>query len=169
MTQTENMTHLTDGRHDFNFITGRWLISNQRLRKRLQGCTEWESFDAVQDGALLLGGLGNMNDLVLEGKNAVGMALRFFNPQTRQWSIYWVSHSDGVLQPPVVGAFSGGVGHFEGADTHEGQPIRVRLLWSDITPRSARWEQAFSPDGGRHWETNWVMRLTRPVYHAASY
>jgi hypothetical protein len=156
-----------DGRHDFNFITGRWLVSNRRLKKRLEGCTEWESFEAVQDGALLLGGLGNMNDLVTEDKGTIGMALRFFNPQDRLWSIYWVSQSDGLLQPPVVGSFAGGVGRFEGNDTHEGRPVRVRFMWTDITPGSARWEQAFSVDGGRHWETNWVMNLTRPAYHVA--
>ncbi len=60
----------------------------------------------MQDGALLLGGLGNMNDLVAEGNRTIGMALRFFSPQTRLWSIYWVSHSDGLMQPPVVGAFA---------------------------------------------------------------
>lgn len=155
---------LEDGRHDFNFITGRWLVSNQRLVQRLKGCTEWEDFDAVQDGALLLGGLGNMNDLIAEDIGPVGMALRFFNPQTRLWSIYWVSHRDGLLQPPVTGAFSKGVGRFEGMDTHEGRPVRVRFLWTGITPTSARWEQAFSEDKGRSWETNWVMTLRRPVY-----
>ena len=33
--------------------------------------------------------------------------------------------------------------------------------WSDVTERTAHWEQAFSADGGRTWETNWVMDLTR--------
>jgi hypothetical protein len=168
-TETQDFTPPPDGRHDFNFITGRWLVSNRRLRKCLQGCTEWDSLEGFQDGALLLGGLGNMNDLVLDGKRPVGMALRFFRPETRQWSIYWTDSGDGALQPPVFGAFANGIGRFEGAGTHEGRPIRVRSTWSDITLRSARWEQAFSQDGGRHWETNWVMALTRPVYPAARY
>ena len=30
-----------------------------------------------------------------------------------------------------------------------------------LTPRSMRWEQAFSADGGRTWETNYVMEHTR--------
>jgi hypothetical protein len=157
---------LSDGRHDFNFIAGRWLVSNKRLRKCLAGCTDWERFEAVQDGALLMGGLGNMNDLIAEGKRSLGMALRFFSPQTRLWSIYWVSHSDGQLQPPVVGEFADGTGRFEGERSHEGRPVRVRCTWSGITPVSARWEQAFSEDGGRHWETNWVMQLSRPIYSA---
>jgi len=159
-------SQLNDGRHDFNFIAGRWLVSNKRLKKRLAGCTDWERFEAVQDGALLLGGLGNMNDLVVDGKQTLGMALRFFSPQTRLWSIYWVSHSDGLVQPPVMGAFVDGTGRFEGHDSHEGRPVRVRFTWSGITPTRARWEQAFSEDGGRHWETNWVMDLARPAYSA---
>ena len=166
LTPTPDLAELTDGRHDFNFITGRWLVSNRRLRRPLEGCTDWENFEAVQDGALLLGGVGNMNDLVTGDKQTIGMALRFFNPQTRLWSIYWVSQDNGLLQPPVTGSFAGGVGRFEGNDSHEGRPVRVRFTWSGITPSRARWEQAFSEDGGRHWETNWVMSLSRPAYHA---
>ena len=29
------------------------------------------------------------------------------------------------------------------------------------TPASAHWEQAFSPDGGKTWEVNWVMEFSR--------
>jgi len=159
-------SQLNDGRHDFNFIAGRWLVGNKRLKKCLAGCTDWERFEAVQDGALLLGGLGNMNDLVADGNRSLGMALRFFSPQTRLWSVYWVSHSDGLMQPPLVGAFADGIGRFEGEGSHEGRPVRVRFTWSGITPISARWEQAFSEDSGRHWETNWVMQLSRPIYSA---
>jgi hypothetical protein len=56
-----------------------------------------------------------------------------------------------------------GVGIFTCDDEFEGKPIIVRYIWSNITASSARWEQAFSPDGGKTWETNWIMNQTRIV------
>ncbi len=50
---------------------------------------------------------------------------------------------------------------FLGGDVLDGRSILVRFVWSAIEARSARWEQAFSPDGGASWETNWVMRFVR--------
>ena len=43
----------------------------------------------------------------------------------------------------------------------DGRPITVRFIWSAITASSARWEQAFSADGGATWESNWVMEFAR--------
>ena len=40
--------------------------------------------------------------------------------------------------------------------------IKARFVWSDISDRSAHWEQAFSTDGGGTWVTNWTMDMTRP-------
>jgi hypothetical protein len=60
-----------------------------------------------------------------------------------------------------VGGFADGRGTFFGDDLHDGRAVRVRYEWMDITPASARWEQAFSIDDGATWETNWVMSLAR--------
>jgi hypothetical protein len=35
------------------------------------------------------------------------------------------------------------------------------VVWSRITQRSCRWEQAMSLDGGKTWKTNWIMDFTR--------
>ncbi|MCB0008650.1 MAG: hypothetical protein KDE04_19430, partial [Anaerolineales bacterium] len=67
------------------------------------------------------------------------------------------------LQPPVVGSFRDGVGLFTGADVCNGQPVIARFIWSEITDNSARWEQAFSPDAGQTWETNWIMTFQRQL------
>jgi hypothetical protein len=64
------------------------------------------------------------------------------------------------MDPPVVGGFAGDRGEFYGEDVDEGRPVRVRFVWTRLSPDTARWEQAFSYDGGP-WETNWVMEFTR--------
>jgi len=160
---------MTDGRHDFDFWLGAWRIENERLVGRLQGSTTWETFEAHGRAQPLPGGIGNYDDFLPVNwrPGFVGMSLRAYNPATQSWSIYWLDNqtggldANGQLLPPVVGGFTDGVGVFEGDDTLEGRPIRVRFIWSEITPTSARWEQAFSPDGGLTWETNWIMRMTR--------
>jgi hypothetical protein len=151
-----------DGRHDFDFYFGRWRIRNERLRQRLVDCDDWEIFEATQQCRPILDGLGNIDDFVTGWRDGfVGMTLRLFCPQTRQWSIYWAGNHDGVLQPPVLGEFVNGVGTFIGRDQHEGIPVLVRFVWSEITQASAKWEQAFSTDDGRSWESNWIMRMSR--------
>ena len=149
--------------HDFDFLFGDWKNENTRLLKRLEGCTEWETFHATGHAEPVLGGLGNIDSFVPEDwrPGFLGMTLRLFNPQTRRWSLYWASNATGSLEPPVTGGFKNGVGIFEGDDELNGHPIRVRFVWSEITANSARWEQMFSGDGGSTWETNWIMRFTR--------
>ncbi len=157
------------GIRDFDFLIGRWQVKNRRLRQRLQNKQEWECFDATQCNQALPGGIGNFDDFIAEcwRPDFVGMSLRLFNPQTQLWSIYWLDNltagldTAGSLLPPVVGRFENGMGVFECEDMLEGRPIRVRYSWSDITPDSARWEQAMSDDGGATWEMNWQMLLNR--------
>lgn len=152
-----------DRARDFDFWMGRWSIHNRRLRERLKGSTEWDEFASTCVAHPLPGGLGNEDEYRTDFAGGfVGMSFRFFNRATNQWAIYWADSRRGVLDPPVVGTFSGDTGIFEGTDTFEGRPIRVRFTWSLVTTASPRWEQAFSADGGKTWETNWVMEMTRP-------
>jgi hypothetical protein len=61
----------------------------------------------------------------------------------------------------LKGRFVDGVGTFYADDTLRGKPIKVRFIWSNITATSAHWEQAFSPDGGKTWETNWYSDFSK--------
>jgi hypothetical protein len=158
------------GAHDFDFLMGHWQVENRRLPKALSGSQEWETFTATQHAQKLPAGIGNYDDFVPQGwrPGFIGMSLRVYNPTTGLWSIYWLNNQDGgidkatgALTPPVVGKFQNGVGIFEANDDYKGQAIRVRYTWSHIAANSARWEQAFSPDGGASWEVNWVMQMTR--------
>ena len=151
----------TDGRHDFDFLNGNWTIRNRRLLQRLAGSDEWETFDATSSCHPILGGMGNEDEFLSPHRPGfIGMSLRFFDPATRLWSIYWIDNKMGVLQPPVVGRIVDGAGVFDGPDTFDGKPIVVRYAWSKTNTPNPRWEQAFSTDNGKTWETNWVMDFT---------
>jgi hypothetical protein len=151
-----------EGVHDFDFLMGRWKIHNRRLRERLKGSTEWIEFEATSVARPLLHGLANEDEFRTDyWKDFIGMSFRFYNPATKKWAIFWADSIRGGLEPPVVGSFVGDVGIFEGPDTFEGRPIVVRFTWSRVNTGSPRWEQAFSEDGGKTWETNWVNDFTR--------
>jgi len=159
------MDNARDGRHDFDFFFGRWHVANHRLARRLEGCTVWEEFAAEVEAAPILGGLGNLDTFTCprfaDGRPLAGATLRLFDPGSRRWSLYWADDRSHVLQPPVHGRFEAGRGEFHGDDSFAGRPIRVRFVWSVLGADAARWEQAFSSDGGVSWEDNWRMEMSR--------
>jgi hypothetical protein len=145
---------------DFDFLVGSWNVLNRRLVKRLVGSDEWLQFTAPAVNWSLFDGQANVDEITFPD-GTKGLTLRLFNPATGQWSLNWASSETGTLFPPVTGKFTDDCGVFYGEDTEDGTPVRVRFTWSDITPDSARWEQAFSVDGGATWEVNWTMQFTR--------
>ncbi|TAJ32438.1 MAG: DUF1579 domain-containing protein [Reyranella sp.] len=148
----------------FDFLVGNWNVHHRYLRRRLAGCTEWIEFAGTSSMRKILDGFANMDDddIHLPAGRYAGVSLRTYDPKNESWSIYWLdSRYSGRIDPPLAGRFDDGIGTFYGDDTFEGRPIRVRFLWSRITPTSARWEQAFSDDEGNSWETNWYMDFTR--------
>ena len=153
------------GLHDFDFLVGSWKIHHLRLRERLAGNNEWDEFDGTCSMCLTMGGWGNFDDNVinLPGGAYRAMGFRAYDSKTGLWAIWWLDgrYPAADLAPPVKGRFQDGIGLFYADDSLRGKPIRVRYTWSMITPTSAHWEQAFSPDGGKSWETNWKMDLSR--------
>ena len=146
--------------HDFDFFIGSWTVAHRRLKERLAGCDEWESFPGTSRCEQRLGGLVNVDENIFPTKGFAGLTLRIFDPAQRRWSIYWVDSRFGVLTPPVVGGFAGDHGAFFGDDHHDGTPVTVQFRWTRLGRDAARWEQAFSRDG-EAWEWNWVMEFTR--------
>ncbi len=157
-------TTVTDHSHDFDFLVGRWRVHHRRLKERLAGNHDWVEFEGSCEMQMTMGGAGTMDDNVIGLPSGAyrAMGIRGYDPKTQTWAIWWLDarnlHS---IEPPVIGNFTDGVGTFEGDDMFAGKPIRVRFTWSRITAHSAHWEQAFSPDAGKTWETNWVMDLAR--------
>ena len=134
-----DVMHAMGTAHDFDFLFGRWAVHNRRLRRRLAGSGEWEEFSAEHVARPLLDGMGNEDEFRTDHDGGmIGMSFRFFDPKARLWSIYWAdSRRCGRLDPPVVGSFADGIGMFEGIDTLDGKPIRVRFVWSQIETRGA--------------------------------
>ena len=152
------------GHHDFDFLVGTWRVQHRRLLERLAGCAQWETFGGSCTMHTVLGGAGNVDDDILETPRGTYRAatVRTFDAASGSWAIWWFDgRTPHDLEPPVVGRFVDGTGTFYADDTLRGLPIRVRFVWSHITPSSCRWEQAFSPDAGVTWETNWVMQFER--------
>ena len=147
--------------HDFDFLHGTWRIEHRRLRERLAGCDEWVTIYGNADVRPVLGGIGNIDSLTLENEDFEGVTLRLFDLREKVWTIHWADSRRGRLDPPLTGMFIDGVGTFYGDDVHNEQPVRVRFIWRDLGASEASWEQAFSPDDGKTWETNWYMQFTR--------
>ena len=162
MSQTQSAV---PGLHDFDFLVGRWQVHHRKLKVRLANNHDWIEFEGTLVSQPLMGGYANIDDDVFNvpGGNYRGVAPRSFDAKTGQWSIWWMDSRtpQAPLDPPVKGSFHNGAGTFYADDTFNGKPIRMRFIWSKITPNTCHWEQAFSPDGGKTWETNWVQDLKR--------
>jgi hypothetical protein len=156
---------------DFDFFIGDWHVAHRRLAERLVNSQQWLEFDGTTRVHKVLGGQGNIDDnfLNLPDEPYRAITLRSFDAAQQQWSIWWLDgRTPGQLDTPVVGQFegegAGRTGQFFAKDQLRGQPIQVRFVWTPEPPGNAhgpRWAQAFSSDGGKSWETNWVMDFKR--------
>jgi BNR/Asp-box repeat protein len=148
---------------DFDFLFGRWNVHNRRLRERLKGSTTWDEFEGTVVVRPVWDGRANLDEYEADGPagHIQALTLRVFDPRSQQWSIHWATSANGTLDAAMIGSFQDGRGEFYDQEMFEGRSIYVRFIWSAITPASCRWEQAFSADGGKTWETNWIMELSR--------
>ena len=152
-----------DGRNDFDFLVGTWKVYHRMLTQRLKGSMDWVEFEGDTVDRKILNGLGNMDENIIHLKNSPvhAISLRLFNPTSKEWSIHWSTDRMGVLDVPMIGGFKDGRGEFYSQETHDGMHVYSRFIWSKITADSCQWEQALSDDGGKTWETNWIMEFKR--------
>ena len=146
---------------DFDRIIGEWEVRHRRLKHILEDCDdEWVEFIGYSKTVKTLGGLGNVEDnhLMFPNGSFRAKAIRSFNPETNEWSIWWLDgRFPGQIDTPVVGRFEGAIGKFYASDTFKDQHIDVRFTWDFSDKKTPKWEQAFSKDKGNSWEVNWKM------------
>jgi hypothetical protein len=159
-------TALRDGAHDFDFIIGEWKAHVRRLPERLVGSNKWIEYDGTSKHRKLLDSNANFEELeatnATEGLRMKAQTLRLYNPESHQWSLYLIDVDKGTLElPPLIGQFNAGKGEFYEYTDWKGRAILVRFQWTSISPHAAHFEQAFSADGGKTWEVNWINDMTR--------
>jgi hypothetical protein len=152
-----------DGQHDFDFEFGTWKTHLSRLLHPLTGSKTWVEYDGTTVVRKVWKGRSNLIELDADGRQGhfEGVNLRLYNPQSHQWSLNFASSRDGTFGPPAIGEFKKGRGEFYDQETFNGRAIFVRFVIRDITPVSCKFEQAFSGDGGKTWEVNWIATDTR--------
>jgi hypothetical protein len=154
-----------DGSHDFDFLIGDWKAHVRRLPDRLNGSKAWDVYDGISNHHKLLDTNANFEQFEVSSADKKlhikAQTLRMYNPDTHQWSIYGLDLDKGELDAPVIGEFHGNQGEFYNHQTWKGRVILVRWTWLNVSPKAAHMEQSFSPDGGKHWEVNWICDLSR--------
>jgi hypothetical protein len=150
---------VADSQRDFEWETGTWRTTVRVLAEPLsESADEWLQFTGTSVVRPLLDQRANILEFEVSGPNGSidALNLRLYEPQQGRWSLTFVNIRDGLLTPAVYGGFHHGVGEFLGDDQLGGRPIKVRFLIFRQGPDKARFEQAFSADGGTTWETNWI-------------
>lgn len=159
--RAQNAAPAEDGKHDFDWDIGTWKTHQRRLLHPLTGSTTWVDYHGtdvvrkVWDGA---------NAAEIRADGPAGQleifALRLYNPDSHEWSIYFTNSRTGTMGVPSVGRFQNGRGDFYDQEVFNGKTILLRFSVSDITSTTCHFEQAFSPDGGKTWETNFIVDET---------
>jgi hypothetical protein len=158
---TPAATH--DGSHDFDFTFGTWTEHSRRLLHPLTGSNDWIEWDGRTVVRKIWGGRANMAEF--KGVTPSGplelIALRVYNPSSRQWSLNFATAGVGKLGDiACVGEFKDGRIDFYDQEPLDGRAILVRFSVYSTGADTHVSEQAFSADGGKTWEVNWINRYT---------
>lgn len=156
-------TALVGGPNDFDFEFGDWTMHLSRRLKPLTGSTTWVEYEGSSVVRKVWNGAANLGEISIDGpaRHIEGLSLRVYNPVTRQWSISFANRAAGTIGSPMIGAFKDGRGEFYDQEALGGRAIFVRFIFSDITATDFKLEQAFSDDGGKTWEANWLATFKR--------
>lgn len=149
--------------HDFDWQFGNWGIHMRRMLHPLSRAESWTTYDGRAEALKLWNGRANLVQIATQGPSGSlqFLALRLYQPQSHQWALYFAHAGSDVVGSPMYGSFRNGRGEFYDVETLDGRSILGRFVFDDIQSDSTRDEQAFSADGGKTWEVNWINDLRR--------
>ena len=161
--EADASSDVSDGQHDFDFDIGTWKTHSTRLLHPLTGSKDWVDMDGISVVKKVWDGRANLAEYSADGTagHVELMALRWFNPTTHEWNIDFANPKVGTLGVPGVGQFKSGRVDFYDYEPINGKSVLVRFSMWKTGPDTAQSEQAFSEDGGKTWEVNWINKYTR--------
>ena len=115
--------------------------SRNRITKVLAGCVVLEEFRG------------------LPGTPLDGMSVSTFDPATRRWRQTWVDNTGAYLD--FDAALVDGDMAFERAFLKDGQRVRQRMVFRDVTADAFTWDWQTSRDDGASWKTTWQIAYRR--------
>lgn len=153
----------SSGEHAFDWQIGTWKVHMSRLQHPLTGSKVWTQLDGTVVVRKVWQGRANLAEIVADGPSGhlEFLSLRLYNSQAHQWSLNFASSNGGRFGVPMIGEFKNGRGEFYDEEEVNGRTILVRFVFTPISANSTRDEQAFSEDGGKTWEVNWINTQTR--------
>jgi len=156
-------TSVRNGQHDFDFDMGTWKTQSSRLLRPLTGSTTWTELEGVTVVAPVWAGRANLAEYKGSGPGGSVelLSLRWYNPVSHQWYLDFATPKGGALGTPNVGEFRNGRGDFYDVESIGDRTILLRFSIWRIDDDHAQSEQAFSDNGGKTWEINWINKYTR--------
>jgi hypothetical protein len=155
---------LHDGAHDFDPLLGNFTFQLHFMLHPLTSTPDWTDMTGTGSCYRVWDGRAQLDTVELDsasGGHMEGLTLRLYDRDARQWRLYWANNRIGRLDPPQIGDFREGHGDFYTTDTINGKIVLIRYDWTRMTSGTPHFEQAFSPDGGKTWEVNFITNQTR--------
>jgi hypothetical protein len=144
------MTADLPAERQFDFWLGDWEVTwgegqraSNRIRKILDGHAIQESFDGSPSLALR------------------GMSLSAYSPRLGLWQQTWTDNEGNYWH--FTGGFQDGRMLLVSDDVIEGKPVRLRMLWYNITSDELDWNWERSDDGGETWQLRWHLHYRRKL------
>jgi hypothetical protein len=157
----------TGAAHDFDFWLGDWTLV-QRIWSG--DGNEFERYPARNkvraiegDGALIETFQGEVRFFWLgmqEPEQVRGASVRAYDPDSRQWRIFWIDTLEPQFGPPFNGDFSGVAGEFLLTDQPPGIPPS-RIRFEPHTEGTVDWEMAIATPDGKDWQRLWTIKFHR--------